>query len=126
MKRVRGTRESVGMMKKTFKLMWRQHRVLLLAFIVSALFAALMLLRLTVLIVYFSQNRDVELLGWMPLGYISHSYNIGADILTQAVGLPVSAPMRTSLDKIAAMQGRPLADVEQDILDAVQAERSKQ
>ncbi len=114
------------MMKKTFKLMWRQHRVLLLAFIVSALFAALMLLRLTVLIVYFSHNRDAELLGWMPLGYISHSYNVDTDILAKAVGLPASAPMRTSLDKIAAMQGRPLADVERDILAAIKAERSKQ
>lgn len=113
-------------MKKTFKLMWRQHRLLLVAFIASAIIAALLLLRLTVLVVYFSQNRDAELLGWMPLAYISHSYNIDTNILSQAVGLPPDAPMHTSLEKIAETQGRPLADVEQDILDAIKAERSKQ
>ncbi len=113
-------------MKQIFQTMWREHRVLLVAFIVSALVTFLLVLRLTVQVVYFSQNRDAELVGWMPLGYISHSYNIDTDILSQAVGLPADAPMHTSLEKIAEMQGRPLADVEQDILDAVEAERAGQ
>jgi hypothetical protein len=118
--------ERAGPMKNTLKLMWRQHRLLLLAFIASVIIATLMLARLVVLIVYFSQHRDAELAGWMPLGYISRSYNIDTKVLSQSVGLPSDTPMYTSLDNVAKMQNRPLAKVEQDILDAVDAERSKQ
>ena len=100
--------------------------MLLIGFLLAAVITFFLLMRLTVQVVYFSQNRDAALAGWMPVGYISHSYDVDADALAEAIGLPPDAPMHTSLAKIAEMQGRPLEAVEQDILEAVQAARAAQ
>ncbi len=113
-------------MRATLSGLWREHRLLLTGFVLATVIAALLVLRLTMQVAYFSTHRDTELAGWMPVGYISHSYNVDAALLAEAIGLPPDAPKHTSLAAVAEMQGRPLEAVEQDILDAVQAARAAQ
>jgi hypothetical protein len=52
--------------------------------------------------------RDPDLAGWMPLGYVAHTWDIPRDVLAQALGLEPGATPRRNLRRLAEERGEPL------------------
>lgn len=106
--------------------LWADHKLLLLGFVLAVMLTLFMVGRLAVMTVYFTHHRDAELAGWMPIFYISRSYEVAPEVLVSALGLTQEQARRKSIEMIAAQQNRPLEAVKQDILTAVQAARDAQ
>ena len=108
----------------TLRALWRDHKLLLLGFVLAALVTLMLCVRLVVLTVYFAHHRDMTLEGWMPLGYVARSYDVDPAVLKPVIGGLDGINRHSSIAEIAAKQHRPVAEVEQDILAAIQARRA--
>lgn len=97
---------------------WRQWLVLA-AFLLIIGFTGLHAFRFVRDAVYWSYHRDEEIRGWMPVGYVAHSYRVPPHVLYQALGLPHKPPDRRPLREIARAQNRSLDDVKAVLQDAI-------
>ncbi|MCF6272062.1 MAG: hypothetical protein L3J37_02570 [Rhodobacteraceae bacterium] len=111
---------------KTVRYLWQNHRLLLIGFGVAALVTTLFLVKFTVSMVYWSNNRNASIEPWMPIGYIAHSYEVDRNWLLEQTGLPEGEgrPHQSIKDTAAA------ADISYDdmrirLLEAIKAEREK-
>lgn len=90
----------------------------LLAFVLTGFFA----IRLIASTIYWSENRDRPIEGWMPIGYIAQSWDVPRDRLARAIELEPGAFQRKSLAHIAEERGEPvevlIARIETAIADA--------
>ena len=69
--------------------------------------------------VYWSYHRDEEIRGWMPVGYVAHSYRVPPHVLYQALGLPHRPPDKRPLREIARAQNRSMDEVKAVLQDAI-------
>lgn len=97
---------------------WRQWLVLA-AFLLIIGFTGLHAFRFVRDAVYWSYHRDEEIRGWMPVGYVAHSYRVPPHVLYQALGLPHKPPDRRPLREIARAQNRSLDEVKAVLQDAI-------
>jgi len=108
----------------TLRHLWLNHKLLLTGFVLALLATLVLCARLVTLTIYFAHHRDVELADWMPLGYISRSYEIPPDQLAAALHLPPGAPFHVPLERISEHEGIPLPEIKRQILDAVRQIRA--
>ena len=97
---------------------WRQWLVLA-AFLFIIGFTGLHAFRFVRDAVYWSYHRDEEIRGWMPVGYVAHSYRVPPHVLYQALGLPHRPPDKRPLREIARAQNRSMDEVKAVLQDAI-------
>ena len=97
---------------------WRQWLVLA-AFLFIIGFTGLHAFRFVRDAVYWSYHRDEEIRGWMPVGYVAHSYRVPPHVLYQALGLPHKPPDKRPLREIARAQNRSMDEVKAVLQDAI-------
>lgn len=105
-------------------LLWRDHRLLLIAFLVAALLAVAFTARTAAFYYYWSTHRDVPIEGWMTVGYVARSYDVDRDILREALGLALDQADRRPLEQIARDRGVPLAQLIAEVMAAIDAART--
>ncbi|MFQ5624265.1 MAG: hypothetical protein ACE5FS_12830 [Paracoccaceae bacterium] len=81
--------------------LWREHRLLLVAFVIASLAVVFLAVRLTVFTIYWSRYRNAPLQGWMPIGYVAKSYDVPREALAAALGVANGSRRRMSLADIA-------------------------
>ena len=69
--------------------------------------------------IYWNDNRDEPIQGWMTVGFVAHSYHVPAHILYQAIGLPHRPPDRRPLRAIAEAQHRSIDAVRAALQNAI-------
>lgn len=100
------------------KAMWRRHPVLMAAFALALLLSLVFAGRIVWRGVYWAQHREVQVQGWMTVGYIGRSWGLPPREIDTAAGLPGPVAGRPlTLEQIAAARGVPVAEV----IAAVQA-----
>ena len=107
--------------------LWREHRALLLAFVLALALMLFFALRTVVSTIYWSNpaRRDLAIEGWMTPGYVARSWRIERDVVAEALGL-VPGERRVSLAELAAERGVPLSEIEAALLEAIAAARAGQ
>lgn len=101
---------------------WRRHPVLLTlfpaAFVLTLWFAA----RSLMFALYWADpaHQDQAIAGWMTPRYVSHSWEIPRDVMLAAIGEePVVMGGHPTLDRIAAAEGIPVAELIRRIETAI-------
>lgn len=85
----------------------RRRWLLAAVFVVALLAGGIFAVRTVVSTVYWRQHREEPIERWMPVRYISHSYNVPAEVLWAALGeSEVRSGPRGDL--------RPLSEVAED------------
>jgi hypothetical protein len=103
--------------------LWQQHRLLVTALAAACLVTVFFGLRLVAFTIYWSQHRDDTIAGWMTLGYIAHSYDVGREELAAGLGVGPEMGHRLTVRDIAEQSGRPVSDIEAILLETIAAER---
>ena len=98
---------------------------LLAAFLLAATVSGVLAVRLVVRTIYWSAHQNEPIEGWMPLGYVAHSYGISPVVLQTALGLPVDIRDRRPLSEVAAQQGKSFEEVRKALDAAIAAERKR-
>lgn len=111
-------------MLNRLNLLWKNHKLLLLAFILAAAATLMFAVRLVVVTVYFSnpahQNQPLE--GWMTPRYLAYSYDLTADELEQVLGIDPTGVSRIHLNNLLKDQGITLQEL-QSRLDRIKARK---
>lgn len=108
----------------TIRFLWREHRLLFLAFAVALGLAVLFAGRTTAFYIYWANHRDAPLQEWMTTGYVARSYSLDREELRLALGLEPSVRDRRTLLQIAAQKGIPVSQLIAEIEAAIAAARS--
>ncbi len=112
-------------MLNRLNLLWQNHKLLLLAFILAAAATLVFAVRLVVVTVYFSnpthQNQPLE--GWMTPRYLAYSYDLTANELEQVLGIDPTGVSRIHLRNLLKDQGITLQEL-QSRLDAITARKA--
>ena len=106
--------------------LWRDHRLLVLAFCVAALLGLGLGLRAALYWVQWSDpaRRDARIEGWMTPRYVALSWGVDREVVAGALGLEPGGGRRLTLDEIAQARGVPLAEVEAALMAAILAARA--
>ena len=56
--------------------LWRRHPVLLAAFVIAVALSLALAGRIVWKAVYWSQHREVQVEGWMTVGYVGRSWRL--------------------------------------------------
>ena len=107
------------------KNLWENHKPLVIGFLLALVLTAFLLTRLIANLVYWPQHQDVEITGWMTVGYVAHSYDVDKDSLTEALDLEADIRRHLTLSAIADTKDLPLTSIRDLLLDAITAERAK-
>ncbi|HCL64663.1 MAG TPA: hypothetical protein DIC56_07435 [Rhizobium sp.] len=108
---------------KTVVILWRHHRLLLMAFVVATALTLFFAARFTFFVLYWSDpaHRDQPLQGWMTIGYIAHSYDVPREALANALGLvPPEKGKRPTLDALARDKGMTAAEFQAEVEAAIE------
>ncbi len=104
--------------------LWREHKGLVLATGLAVILALFFAGRFTFRTVYWSQHQDITLAEWMTIGFVAHSYRVEGDDLLRALEVPAAEQQpRLTIADVATLTGRPVAEVEDRLLDAIAAAR---
>lgn len=105
--------------------MTRKNLWLKLAFGAALILTLAFGVRLGVQAVYWSDPRhqDQSIEGWMRLGYVARSWDVPAEVLGQATGLPPAQTVGQSLSDIAAARDIPLPALIDTLQSAIDAHR---
>ena len=102
---------------------WLLAAVFLVALVAAGLFGA----RTVAYTLYWSQHRNQPIERWMPVTYVAHSYDVPAEVLWNALGLPPARPpfrdARRPLSEIATAQGKTFEQVKATLQAAIEAAR---
>ena len=107
---------------------WAQW-LLAAVFVVALIAAGMFAMRTVRYTLYWSQHRNEPIERWMTVHYVAHSYDVPADVLFEALGLPApSSPLRRDrrpLSAIAAAQGQSFDQVRTTLEQAIARERGQ-
>ncbi len=68
-------------------------------------------------------HRDQSIAGWMTPGYISHSWHVPREVVTEALGLPRGPKGKGNLNRLARLQGRSVEELTAAVEAAIAAFR---
>jgi hypothetical protein len=105
--------------------LWRQNRVLLIAFGLALFVTVFFGVRLVVHAIYWSGHRDAELADWMTIGYVAQSYRVERDDLARSVGVEPGFGQRLTIAEIAERTHQSVSQVEAALLAVIQARRAE-
>ncbi len=105
------------------------HWLLAVIFVIALAAAGLFAVRAVRYSLYWRQHRDQPIAGWMTVNYVAHSYDVPADALWGALGLPPppkppARPDRRPLSAIATAQGKSFDQVRAALQQAIARERA--
>ncbi|MBO6719529.1 MAG: hypothetical protein JJ913_16360 [Rhizobiaceae bacterium] len=103
--------------------LWRDNRLLLIAFAVAAVLTLFFAVRTVAFYVYWAGHQNVAIEGWMTIGYVAHSYRLDPQDLQDALGFDPRQPNRHPLGRIARDMGVPLPDLIARVEAAIEAVR---
>lgn len=99
-----------------------RHPWLLAGFVLALALTGVFAIRLVASTIYWSQNQDRPIEGWMPIGYIAQSWDVPRDTLADAIQHQPGTFSRKSLAHIAEERGESvetlIARIENAIADA--------
>ncbi|MBO6725362.1 MAG: hypothetical protein JJ911_06835 [Rhizobiaceae bacterium] len=95
-------------MKNLVRQLWQNNRLLLIAFTVAVALTLFFAIRTAAFFIYWSNHQNVEIEGWMTIGYVAHSYRVPPPELQKAMGYDPRQPERRPLGRIARDTGEPL------------------
>ena len=106
--------------------LWRDHRLLVLAFCVAVLLGLGFGARSALYWAHWSDpaSRDAKIEGWMTPRYVALSWGVDRAVVAGALGLDPGGGRRLTLDEIAQEKGVPLAEVEAALMAAILAARA--
>lgn len=107
-------------------LLWRRHRLLLLAASLSLALLLFFAVRLVVATLYWTDpaHRDQAIAGWMTPRYIAHSWHVPPEVVGEALGVvPGRDGHPPTLDSIAAERGTDVATLAAEVEAAIDAHR---
>ncbi|MDH3264748.1 MAG: hypothetical protein OEM24_12215 [Paracoccaceae bacterium] len=109
-----------------FARLWRDHRLVLLAFAAALAVTLFFAVRTAVFWVYWSDpaRRDRAIEGWMTPGYVAQSWQVDREVVSAALGLEPGVARGRTLREIAAAQGVPLAELEAALMAAIAGARA--
>ena len=111
---------------KTLKHLWQHHRLLLIGFSIATLVTVLFLVKFTLSVVFWSNNQDVAIEPWMPIGFIARSYDVDRDWLANQTGIPADALRpRESIKAAADAAGISFETMRMRLLTAIEAQRAE-
>ncbi len=93
---------------KRAAILWREHRVLLLAFLAASALALFFAARFAFYVIYWSapEHRDQPIETWMTIGYIARSYDLPREALADALGVgPPGGGRRPTVEQLARERG---------------------
>ncbi|MDP5359645.1 MAG: hypothetical protein NWR52_05805 [Paracoccaceae bacterium] len=117
------------MMQDRLRHLWQNHRKALLAFVVALVLMLVFAVRMITATLYWMDpaKQDQPLAGWMTPRYVAQSYQLPPEVLGPALFLAEnSAPMRRSLETIAAEHGVTLDELQARVEAAAAAWRASQ
>lgn len=98
-------------------------------FVIAIVLAGLFTVRTITYTRYWSQHRDEPIERWMTVRYVSHSYRVPTEVLSEALGLPPEPPDRRRdrqpLGEIAAARGMTFDQLVATLHRAIAEERAK-
>jgi hypothetical protein len=103
--------------------LWRTNRLLVIAFSFAAGLTLFFAVRTITFYAYWSAHQNAPIEPWMTAGYISKSYRVPLEVVTDALGIPEAARDRRPIGRIAHERGTPLAQLVLDVHDAIETER---
>jgi len=111
-------------MKAVFPMMSKGTCLLLALFLVAAATSSFFAGRFYERALHWSSEQDEPIAGWMNLSYVAHAYQVSADLLHEALGIPPQPPERRPLADIAAERGLPLDALRVRLEHAITQSRS--
>lgn len=112
-------------MKLAFSSLSRGNWLLLGLFLVAAAASSFFAGRLYERARHWAVQQDEPITGWMSLPYVAHAYQVPAELLHQALGLPPELPDRRSLADIATERRVPLDALRLRLEHAIEQDRSE-
>ena len=106
--------------------LWRDHRLLTIAFLLAGVLTTFFAVRLIASWIYWNDpaHRDVEIAGWMTPRYVAHSWRLPPEIVAETLDLgPPAGPPPTFAD-LAAERGVTVEDLATQIEAAAEAHRA--
>lgn len=93
--------------------MWREHRILFLAFTAALVVTVFFAVRMIVFTIYWSDpaHHHQPLEGWMTPRYIVHSYDLPPEVVQEALNLKEKVRKRRTLAEIAHDTGLSLEEM---------------
>lgn len=112
----------------TLRQLWREHRLLLLAFLLALAVTVFFAIRMAVFWIYWADpaHRNQAIEAWMTPRYIAHSWDVPPPVVGAALGLEPDAG-RMTVGDVAARDGTNVEDLSRRIVAAIlihRAERS--
>ncbi|RCW28002.1 hypothetical protein DFR48_10110 [Ciceribacter lividus] len=93
---------------KRAAILWREHRLLLLAFLATSALALFFAARFAFYVVYWNapEHRNQPIETWMTIGYIARSYDLPREALADALGVgPLGTGRRPTVEQLARDRG---------------------
>lgn len=90
----------IGTLMRVRTMPW-PRRLLALAFLLALGFTGVYVVRTVADAIYWNEHRDEPIEGWMPIGYVAHSYHVPPHVLFGALGLPFAPPDHRPIAVIA-------------------------
>lgn len=111
---------------KIVKYLWQNNRFLLIGFSIATLVTLAFLTKLTISLVFWSNNRDAAIEPWMPIGYIARSYDVERDWLFSQAGLTKEQyGQRISIEDASTEVGIPYDEMRSRLLAAIETQRAQ-
>src|SRR5947209_6647118 len=99
---------------------WTALAALALVLSVTGLFAVRTVRRA----IYWRLHRDEVIRPWMSVSYVAHSYRVPANVLYEAIGIPLQSHDRRPIRDIAREQNRSVEEVIATLQNAIARERA--
>lgn len=117
-------------MIRALSLLWRQNRLLVLAFALAAALTLVFAVRMTLDVALWNDpmRRDQPIEGWMTPRYVAMSWDVPPEVMARALDLPAPPPRagrRRALRDIAADREMPLQALIDEVEAAIAAHRSE-
>ncbi len=102
------------MMRDRLIHIWQHQRALLAAFVIAALLTLFFAVRMVVFSLYWADpaHRFQPLEPWMPLRYVSRSWQIPPGEIARALSLPPGSSRHLTMEDIARLTGLGLDQIE--------------
>lgn len=110
---------------RQLKSAWRRHPVVLTAFLLACAVFVFFAVRMTFAALYWAdparQNQTLE--GWMTPGYVARSWDVPRETVLTWLGDAAPTGGRKTLAQIAQDTGVPLAQIIDQLHDALSAQK---
>jgi len=104
--------------------LWRENRLLVIAFVGFFALALFFGVNAFLKAKDFRVAKDQPVAAWMTPRYVAHSWDVPRDEMMAILALEPPSPGRVTLDEIAAQKGIPVAEYIAQIQDGIAAFRA--